>query len=117
MVFWQELCYGYFHGEPRARGTEEFMRTRLLGRYSYHRGFAFGLVIALLAFAFLCPVMLPALCSGSQQTCQSQPCWLLVSGTIVPLLIVFAWLLWTTRCTLLREHPVLLFRPPRPCLP
>lgn len=69
--------------------------------------------IALLAFAFMCPVMLPALCSGGQQTCQSQICWLLVSGAIVPVLIVFAWFLWAARFTLPREYPLLLFRPPR----
>jgi len=89
------------------------MRTLLLQRYAQQRGFAAGLVLALLAFAFLCPVMLPTVCSGSQQPCQSQPCWLLMSGPLVPVLSVFAWLLGTTSFTLLREHPLLLFKPPR----
>ena len=93
------------------------MRTILLRQSSYQRGFALGLVLALLAFAFWCPVMLPVLCSGSQHTCQSQTCWLLVSGAIVPAFIVLTWALWVTRFTWRREHSVLLFRPPRPALP
>jgi len=70
-------------------------------------------VAALLVLAFACPVMLPALCSSGQQTCQSQMCWLLVSGPTVAVLIVLAWLWWAVRFPLPREYPLLLFRPPR----
>ena len=92
------------------------MRHLLSRWHFYHHGLAVGLVVALLALAFLCPVMHPALCSSGQQSCQSQTCWLLASGPMVPVLIVLAWLLWATRLTLQREYPLLLFRPPRPCL-
>lgn len=34
-------------------------------------------VVALMMLAFMCPIMLPALRSGAQQTCQQQICWLL----------------------------------------
>lgn len=89
----------------------------LLSRWHFsHQGLAVGLVVALVAFAFLCPIMLPSRCSSGQQSCQSQTCWLLASGPMMPVLIVLAWLLWATRVPLLREYPLLLFRPPRPCL-
>lgn len=93
------------------------MYTFLFRRYAQHQGIVAGLAIILLAFAFLCPTMLPTVCAGNQQTCQSQTCWLLESAVVVPVLIVFAWLLWVGRFTLSHEYPLLLFRPPRPCLP
>ena len=71
------------------------------------------MVIGLLAFVFMCPVMLPGLCSSGQQTCQSQMYWLLVSRLTVAVLIVLAWLWWAVRFPLPREYPLLLFRPPR----
>ena len=92
------------------------MHHLLSGWHCYHQGLAVGLVVALLAFAFLCPVMRPALCSSDQHSCQSQTCWLLASGPMMPVLIVLAWLLWATRFPLRREYPLRLFRPPRPCL-
>ncbi len=90
------------------------MRTRLFRQYLYHRGLVAGVVIALLLLAFMCPVMLPALCSGSQQTCQHHTCWLLELGSIILVIAVFVWLLWVARFALPREYPLLLFRPPRP---
>jgi hypothetical protein len=90
---------------------------RFLRQYFYCRGLALGLAVALLALAFVCPLMLSAFCSSHQQSCQSPTCWLLVSGSVVPILIVFIWFLWATAFTLPREYPLLLFRPPRPLLP
>lgn len=92
------------------------MRTFPVRRYAHHRGFVVGIAIALLAFVFLCPAMLPAACAGHQQTCQSQTCWLLGSGAVVPVLIVFVWHLWVMLFPLSREYPLLLYRPPRPRL-
>jgi hypothetical protein len=92
------------------------MRTFLVRRYAHHRGFAVGLAIALLAFVFLCPAMLPAACAGHHQTCQGQTCWILGSGAVLPVLIIFAWKLLVMLFPLSREYPLLLFRPPRPRL-
>lgn len=90
------------------------MRTCAVRLEAYHRFFAVGLAIALLALASLCPAMLPAICATShQQTCQSQPCWLLVTRVVLPLLLVFAWHLRVLRFTLPSEYALLLFRPPR----
>jgi hypothetical protein len=83
----------------------------------YHHGLAVGTIVVLLALAFACPVMSPALCSGGQQPCQSHTCELLVSGPTMAVLLVFAGLWWAARFPLLREHPLLLFRPPRLYLP
>jgi hypothetical protein len=93
------------------------MNSRLFRRYAHHRGFVAGVAIILLAFAFVCPAMLPTVCVGHQHTCQNQTCWLLASSVVVPVLIVFAWLSWMMRFTLPLEYPLLLFRPPRLSLP
>ena len=90
----------------------------VLSRWHFsHHGLAVGTIVVLLALAFACPVMVPALCSGGQQTCQSHTCELLVSGPTLAVLLVFAGLWWAARVPLLREHPLPLFRPPRLCLP
>jgi hypothetical protein len=91
------------------------MRHFLCKWYAYHRGLAAGLVLILLAVATVCPLMLPAICSGSHQGCQSQTCWLLVSVPLLAVAIVAVWFLWAARFILLQEHPLRLFRPPRPC--
>ena len=101
----------------QALRDEQYMAILLYRRYAHHRGFVAGITILLLAFAFLCPAMLPAVCAGNQQTCQSQACWLLESAVAVPVLIVFAWIVWVRRFPLPREYRLLLFKPPRPCLP
>jgi hypothetical protein len=91
---------------------------RFLQRYVLqYRGLALGLAIALLALAFVCPLMLPAFCSSTQQSCQSPTCWLLVSSSLIPVLIVSVRFLWATTFALPREYPMLLFRPPRLLLP
>jgi hypothetical protein len=90
------------------------MRHFLCKRYAHHRGVAAGLVLILLAVAFGSPVMVPGMCASSQQSCQSLADWLLVSVPLLAVATVAVWFLWTTDFTLLREHPLLLFKPPRP---
>jgi hypothetical protein len=90
------------------------MRYFLCKWYVHHRKLAAALVLILLAFAVLCPVMVPAMGSNTQQSCQGQTCWLLVSVPLLAVAIVSARFLWTTDFILLREHPLLLFKPPRP---
>jgi hypothetical protein len=108
------VFYSVETGDERSR-DKRFMR--FLRRYVYCRGLALGLAVALLTLAFTCPLMLPTFCASNQQSCQSPTCWLLVSGSVVPVLVVFIWFLWATAFALPREYPLLLFRPPRPLLP
>lgn len=90
------------------------MRTRLIARQALQRGGLVGLAVAVLVLSLLCPVMQPAPCVGIQPTCLYQSCWVLLSGIVLPVLSHFAWLPWAGRFALLPEHPLRLFRPPRP---
>lgn len=92
------------------------MHTHRRARDTWQRGCLVGVAIAVLVFSLLCPVMLPALCAGTQQTCPYQSCWVLLSGIVLPVLSLFAGLPWAMRFALLSEHPLRLFRPPRPVL-
>jgi isoprenylcysteine carboxyl methyltransferase (ICMT) family protein YpbQ len=93
------------------------MRHFVCKRYAHHRGLAAGLVLILLTFAFVCLVMVPTMDSSNQQSCQSLTCWLLISVPLLAVAIVSTRFLWTTGFTLLREHGLRLFRPPRPYQP
>lgn len=99
--------------QPESSRDKRTMRHFLCKRYARHRGLAASLVLILLAVAFVCPVMVSAMCPSSQQSCQSPTCWLLVSVPLLVVATVSVWFLWTSDLTLLPEHPFLLFKPPR----
>jgi hypothetical protein len=54
--------------QPETSRDERTMRYFLCRRYAHRRGLAAGLVLILLAFAVMCPVMVPTMGSSNPQS-------------------------------------------------
>ena len=82
--------------------------------YRYDRCLVAGIILAVVLFAFICPMMmLPGLCASSQQICQAPVCLFMMLACASPVLVVFAWLFWSVKAALPQEYALRLFRPPR----
>lgn len=81
--------------------------------YQKRRVLALALGMAILALAFLGHVNATDSHHGPEQACHHHTCWMLAPEPTLPSVIVLAWFSMVFRLTLLQEHTLLVFKPPR----
>ena len=89
------------------------MRSMLGQSDKQYRALALALGMAILALAFLGHVNAVDSHHGPEPSCHHHTCWILAPEPTLPSVIVLAWFPLGFRFTLLREHSLLIFKPPQ----
>ncbi len=91
------------------------MRYLLFKKYKLCRLLAIVVSVAILVLAILGNVNLVDSHHSTDHRCHHHTCWLLMQEVTLPCVIILAWFSLMFSFAMLREHVLLLFKPPRLC--
>lgn len=89
------------------------MRSVVMQQHDQNRILVVILIVMILMLALLGPINAVDSDHGTEPSCHHHACWLLVPKPTLPSVTIVAWFSCVFRFTLLREHVLLVFKPPR----
>jgi len=89
------------------------MRFVVMQQHDQHRPLGVALGVAILMLALLGQVNAVDAHHGTEFSCHHHACWLLEPEQTLPWVAIAAWFSCVFHFVLLREHVLLVFKPPR----